>query len=377
MTDPRITAGLEQALELGEVGIQVAAYLGDELIVDAWAGVADREPDRAVDGDTLFCPFSVTKAVTATALHIQAERGLVEYQARVAEYWPEYAAHGKGETTVRDALTHRAGIPAMPDGVTPELMCDWDWMVEQTAALEPLFTPGRTNAYHSLIWGWIIGEIVCRTDPEGRDLGRFVEEEICQPLGIDDLYLGLPRSELPRVAPLITDDSPPPDTHPLAGTMPLAVHASAPVHNREDVMEACIPGAGAIMTARGGARMFAMIANGGELDGVRLLSEQRLRSLCVPRDDPYSPDARSGGLSWIGRGGYHLGGASPPANPLVGSGPYILHHPGAGGSIGWADLDAGLAAAICHNHMHGEWALETNPFQGIADAVRAVAADMA
>ena len=376
MTDPRITEALEQALALGEVGIQVAAYLDGELIVDAWAGVADRETGRAVGGDTLFCPFSVTKAVTATALHIQAERGLVHYGAPVAMYWPEYAANGKGATTVRDALSHRAGIPAMPEGTTPDLMCDWEWMVTQTAALEPLFTPGRTNAYHSLIWGWIIGEIVRRTDPADRPFGQFVQEEICEPLGIQDLYLGLPASQLPRVAPVITDDLPEPDPTLRGASMPVAVHPSAAVHNRPDVQQACIPGAGALMTAGAGARLFAMLANGGELDGVRLLSERRLRSLCVPRDDPYTVDAVLRTVSWVGQGGYHLGGESPPANPLVGTGAHILSHPGAGGSIGWADLDARLSAAICHNRMHGAWATPTNPFQVVADAVRAVAADV-
>jgi CubicO group peptidase (beta-lactamase class C family) len=188
--DDRLQSALNHAIGAGEMGIQAAAFLQDELIIDEWIGVADPTAGREVTGDTLFIPYSVTKAVVAVALHIQAERGLVEYEAPVTRYWKEYGANGKEKTTVRDALTHRAGVPQMPDNVTPELMCDWDWMVEQIAKFEPMYPPGTTNAYHCLVWGWIIGEVVRRTDPDRRDLGQFIRQEICEPLDIQDLYLG-------------------------------------------------------------------------------------------------------------------------------------------------------------------------------------------
>ena len=107
------------------IGIQVAAYLDEELVIDVWSGVTEQEGTRKVDGDTLFPVFSVTKAITATALHIQAERGLIDYDQPIARYWPEYGTNGKEKTTVRDALTHRAGVPQMPAGMTPEKICDW------------------------------------------------------------------------------------------------------------------------------------------------------------------------------------------------------------------------------------------------------------
>ena len=107
-----------------EIGVQVAAYLDGKLVIDAWGGLADPTTGRKVDGDTLFNTYSVTKAVAATALHIQADRGLIDYVAPVARYWPEYAANGKGRTTVRDVLTHRACVPQMPEAVTPQKMCD-------------------------------------------------------------------------------------------------------------------------------------------------------------------------------------------------------------------------------------------------------------
>src|SRR5262245_63540829 len=138
----------------GEIGLQVAAYVNGELVVDAWAGLADETTGRRVDGDTLFPVFSVTKAVTAVALHLQAERDLVDYAMPIAYYWPEFGAHGKDKATVYDALTHQLSVPIMPLGVTPELMCDWNWMVQRIADMRPLFEPGTKSAYMSYTWGW-------------------------------------------------------------------------------------------------------------------------------------------------------------------------------------------------------------------------------
>jgi CubicO group peptidase (beta-lactamase class C family) len=115
----------------GELGLQVAVYHEKDLLVDAWGGIADETTGRPVDGETLFPVFSVVKAVTATALHIQAERGLLAYDQPIARYWLEFAAEGKAHATIRDALSHRLGIPQMPADVTPELMSNYEWMVDQ------------------------------------------------------------------------------------------------------------------------------------------------------------------------------------------------------------------------------------------------------
>src|SRR5438270_60750 len=125
-----------------ELGVQVAAYLDGELVVDTWAGRADEASGRQVDGDTLFTVFSTTKGITATCIHMLAERGKLDYDAPIAKYWPEFAAHGKEKATVRDGLTHRVGIPQMPDGATPELISDWDAITSAIAELEPVWEPG-------------------------------------------------------------------------------------------------------------------------------------------------------------------------------------------------------------------------------------------
>jgi CubicO group peptidase (beta-lactamase class C family) len=198
---------IQQAIETsirdhGELGLQVAVYRAGELVVDAWGGIADETTGRLVDHDTLFPVFSVVKGVTALALHIQAERGLIDYDQTIAHYWPEFAAAGKERATIRDALSHRLGIPQMPDGVTPELMADYDRMVDQLARMPPRFVPGTDNAYMCYTFGWVIAECVRRTDPNKRPFGTFVQDEICAPLGITDLWLGIPEHVSPRVARL-------------------------------------------------------------------------------------------------------------------------------------------------------------------------------
>ncbi len=376
--DERVEAALEHALSLGEVGVQVAAYLGEELIVDAGAGSVERGGEP-VGTSSLFSVFSVTKGIVATCLHLLAERGEIAYDELVSAYWPEYGRRGKEATTVADVLAHRAGIPQMPPGVTPEKMCDWDWMIAGIEDAEPRFAPGTTNAYHELVWGWIAGELIRRADPANRPVERFLAEELCGPLGIDSLFLGVPDSELGRVAPVICDWSPQPGANPLFDeSMPLAVFPGPDVHNRRDVRQGVHPGAGVIMNARSGARLFSLLANRGSLAGRRYLSAERIASFAAPRPDAETVDRVMGWVAWVGIGGYWLGGESPPAYPLLGPNPHVLAHPGIGGSIAWADPDLGLSVSICHNWMQpdpvqGSADPAVNPFLELAAAVRAVA----
>ena len=359
--------------ERGEIGLQVAAYLDSKLVIDTWGGLADETTGRKVDGDTLFPVFSNIKAVTAVALHKQAERGLVDYSTPVAHYWPEFGKHGKDKGTVYDALTHRIGVPLMPLGVTPELMCDWDWMVERIADMHPLFEPGTRSGYMAYTFGWVVGEVVRRTDPKHRPFGRFIQEEICQPLSIDSLWAGIPSEVEPRVAKL-TDLPPippgapgmPPDSLRPRATPPEVATTQA-VFGRADVRRACIPGAQGIMNARSQARFYAMLANGGELDGVRLLSEDRVRWFNVPR--PPSDYDQVSGVPHNGTiAGFHFAG-SPGMGPM-GNSSRAFGHNGAGGSLGWADPEHRLAVAIHHNRMLAHSPPEESPLTPIGEAIR-------
>ena len=375
-TDPRIEEALRIALDRGEIGVQVAVYAGTELIAEGWAGVADLGSGRPVDASTLFPVFSVTKAITATALQIQIDRGLVDPDQPVAAYWPEFAQNGKAAITVEQILTHQSGLPQMPEGATPERLCDWEWTAGRIAELAPMFEPGTRNAYAAYSFGWLVGELVRRTDPKRRDFGQFVREEIAAPLGITDLWIGAPKSELARGALLVSDipeKRPATETELSRAAKPDRGERDDVLYNRDNIRMACLPGGGAIVNARSVARFFAMLANHGELDGVRLLSEEQLRYCTTPRDNAERPDeVLYGGniVMLMGKGGFWLDGT------VFGGGPGVLCHAGLGGSAGFADLDSGLAVSICHNRLFSGFKATSadHPFVPLARAVREVAA---
>ncbi|QSZ55583.1 serine hydrolase domain-containing protein [Paenarthrobacter ureafaciens] len=283
LTDPRIEAAIDEALNSTEVGLQVAAYLDGELIVDTFGGIADPDTGREVDSESLFFPFSVTKGVTSTALHVQAEKGLIDYDAPIVDYWPEWGQHGKEKITVRNVLTHQSGVPWMPEGVTPELKADWNWMIHGFEQMEPAYPIG-TNCYHALGWGWIIAEIVQRTDPKGRPFDQVVKEELLAPIGATDLFFGLPPEEDHRLARIVGGEIPESTPYPLFFRgMPHEVHPSAHVFNQEITRRTVDPGAGSITNARSMAAHWALLANKGEINGVRLLSAERVEAFLTPR----------------------------------------------------------------------------------------------
>jgi len=369
LSTPRLDQALELALERGENGLQVSAYVDGELVADTWAGTADPGRTVPVDGETIFPIFSVSKSITATALHIQARRGLVDYEEPLATYWPAYGVNGKEWITVRQVLSHRAGVPQMPDGVTPELMIDWDWMTARLAEMEPVVSPGTRNTYLSMTFGWLVGEVVRRTDPQGRPFAEFVREEICEPLGMDSYFLGVPESERGRIATLEIAQMPAPLP---AGTLvkratPESVRLLPPAYNRDDVHGGVIPAVGAIADAHSLARFYAMIAGEGALDGVRLLDPAQLQSFLEPRPEFEEFDETYGKVMPVGTSGFWV------RAPEVGPEPShrVLAHPGAGSTIAWADLDTGLSGAITHNRMFS--ALDPAPFVPIGEALRALA----
>ena len=355
-----------------EIGVQVAAWRGEEQIVDAWAGMADPATGRAVNGDTLFNVFSVSKAVTAVALHIQAERGLVDYDAPVAAYWPDFGAAGKGDVTVRQVLAHVSGVYRMPPDVTPELITNWDWVTRRIAEMPADYPAGSRSSYQSLTFGWMIGEVVRRTDPRRRPFGQFVREEIAEPLGASDLWLGIPDQVEPRIAKL--DDVAvyvAPDGNAMREANPIQVDLMPDPFERPYMRRACIPAVGGIFNARSAARFWAMLANGGTLGGIRLLSADRVASFAAPR--PHFDDADPvffGMKVPIAWSGFWLGGAdSPPVSAPRNM--RALCHPGMGGSIGWADPDSGLAVAFCHNRMFDTIDIAEDSRTMIGDAIRA------
>ena len=367
-----VQAAVDAAIaDKGEIGIQVAAYLRGDLVIDCWAGVADRETGRPVDGDTLFNVFSVTKAVASTAVHIQTEKGLLDYDRPIADYWPEFAQNGKQGITVRDALNHHTGTPQMPPGTTPETICDWDFIASGIAALTPIL-PRDKPAYQAMSFGWVLGEIVRRTDPAHRDFRDFIREEISEPLGIDDLWVGIDDAVAPRIATLYDENSSAafPDETFFARALPNNVRLIPEVFERPAVRRACIAGVGGIFNARSEARFWAMLANGGELDGVRLLSRERIDAACLPRPGNDPDPVYFNAPMPLSQGGFWM---HSETTPLVypAKGARTICVPGAGGSLGWADPDSGLAVAFCHNRMMRPKTPDDHPLTAIADTIRA------
>ena len=173
----------------------------------------------------------------------------------------------------------------MPADVTPERLGDWEWITDRLAALEPLFSPGTTNAYHSMSFGWILGEVVCRTDPKQRRFGRFVQEEICEPVGAESFWFGVPADAATRVAELSFPEQPPapPPDALVSLCVPPQVSLAPTVFNRSDVQSGAQPAVGGVGNARSLARIFSVLANGGAFAGARLLSPARVDGLFEPR----------------------------------------------------------------------------------------------
>ena len=352
---------MDRLLERGEVGLQVAAYHRGELVLEAQAGET-RAGGSPVDPGTIFWVASAGKVSTATALHVQVERGLLSYDQTIASVWPEFGAAGKESFTVRDALTHRVGLPDLPEDATGELLGDWDWMTGRLARTAPAADPVTRTTYHPRTWGYLVGEIVRRSDPAHRALDEFIHEEVHAPLGVTEVWHRLPAEVHDRVAVVkgdILND----------GAVRMTVHEDDEVNTPE--YRDLVDPSGGWMTARGGARLWALYAQGGELDGVRLLPADRVRSFLRPR----AGDPAGGGLvgpwAFIGQGELMLGGAAPAHADVLGFGDRVLWHPGAGGALGYADLDAQLAVMICHNELFDIRAMAEHPFAPIVRAVQA------
>jgi CubicO group peptidase (beta-lactamase class C family) len=275
----QVQQAIDQLVESGaERGLQVAVYRHGEQVVDAVAGIADPSTGRQVTSDTLFFSYSIGKGVAATVVHVLAERGVLDYDTRIVELWPEFGAHGKDKATVRHALSQSVGVPGLPSGLTVEDLTDWEKMCAIIASSEPWWEPGTKIGYHAVTWGYIVGEIIRRVS--GKPIPRALREEVAEPLGVaDELLFAVPASEQDRLA--VLEDAP--GSEEMFGELPpdspilkLGPDLTAEHANRADVRGANIL-AGGTVTARAVARMYAALL--GEVDGVRLISPERLREV--------------------------------------------------------------------------------------------------
>jgi CubicO group peptidase (beta-lactamase class C family) len=338
-----------------ERGVQVAVYHRGELVVDAVAGLADAATGRPVTSGTPFHNFSIGKGATASVAHVLAERGVFGYDTPVVDVWPEFGAYGKHGVTVRHVLAHTAGVPAVPPDTTAEDLCDWEAMCAAIADARPWWPPGTRVGYHSWTFGYLVGEVVRRAT--GTPISQVLREEVTGRLGVaDELFLGVPRSQQHRLARL-EDAQPMPAPPPTI--MPAAAAPGAALGNRPDVLAAAIPAA-ATTSARAIARMYAALL--GDVDGVRLISPQRLRQVTAVAAS--GKDEIFGNPSVWGLG-YAIGrlGTTPEETPTV------FGMAGAGGSYAYADTATGVAFALTKNRFTADFATATRISQLVTDAL--------
>ena len=278
--------------ERGEIGASVSITIEGERVVDLWGGSADPVSQKPWREDTLTLVWSATKGATALCAHMLVSRGLLDLEAPVAHYWPEFAQAGKENIPVKMLLNHQAGLAALRTPVPPGAFADWNLMVDLLAKEEPWWRPGSMHGYHGFTFGWLVGEVVRRVS--GKSLGTFFHEEVAQPLGLD-FWIGLPEEHESRVAAVIP--APPPDPgrpmSPMMAAMvdPLALQTLVMFNTGGHMMPnaeggfgfnlrasraAEIGAAGGITNARSLAGMYAPLANGGSLNGVTLVDRDSL-----------------------------------------------------------------------------------------------------
>src|SRR4051812_1845278 len=334
--------------ERADVGAAVCVYVDGHPVVDLWGGVADPVAGSPWQQETIVCVFSSTKGVTAIGANLAIQRGLLDPDAPVASYWPEFGANGKDSITVRQVLSHQAGLPLVDGEFSLEEALDWVPMVEALAAQAPLWDPGSRHGYHMRTYGWLVGELLRRAT--GRSPGTYLREEVTGPLGVD-FWVGLPESEEPRVARLVPPETTPRDALASFGGSLLLTRVLANPGGHFDYNEmwntralhaAELPSSNGIGDARGLARLYASCIGNG-VDGKRTLKDETIEAATTVHSK--GPDAVIMIESCFGLG-FMLGRSFGAANPAPAFG-----HAGAGGSLAFADPSSGMAFAYVMNDL--------------------------
>jgi CubicO group peptidase (beta-lactamase class C family) len=361
----------------GDVGAAFCLYVKGRKVVDIWGGVADAKTEREWDEDTLALVYSTSKGVSAICAHLLAQRGQLDLDAPVVDYWPEYGQAGKSQTSVRWLLSHRAGLPAIDRHLTPGEALAWDPAVEALAEQAPVWEPGTKHGYHALTYGWLVGEVIRRAT--GNSLGEVLAKEVSGPLGLD-LWIGLPEIEEPRVCRLIPVEparlSPeelsalPPERlqmlQAMASPDSLAMRAlnvtDPPFNfNSREVHAGELPAANAITTARALAKLYASTVS--DVDGIRLLEPGTVED--ATHEQAYGPDQVLLQETRFGSGFF----LPSPFSPLMGL--RSFGHAGAGGSLGFADPERGVGFGYVMNKMQQNLSGDPRTADLIAAAKRA------
>jgi len=344
----------------GELGGACCAYHRGEKVVDLWGGFRNRQTEEPWERDTMVVVHSATKGLAAMTLALAHSRGWLDYEARVATYWPEFAQQGKEKITVRQLLAHQAGLFAFDEPVDRSVVADLDRLAVVLARQKPAWESGTRQAYHALTLGFYEGELMRRVDPRHRSLGEFFRDEIAYPLG-EDIYIRVPE-EIPnaRLATL----SPPSRLRMLTGFplrftleamnrhsniyRALVTNPGSAVYQDEQRVYARnfeVPSGGGVGTARGIAHAYGAFAAGGRELGLR---QETLDLLAAPATRPtygfYDECMKADGIQ------FSLGFMKSTPIWRFGSA-RSFGSPGAGGSLGFADPEVGVGYAYVTSQM--------------------------
>jgi CubicO group peptidase (beta-lactamase class C family) len=364
----RVSPGFEAVREVfadnfarrGELGGACCAYYRGEKVVDLWGGIRNKQTGEPWEQDTMVIVYSATKGLAAMTLAIAHSRGWLDYEERVSTYWPEFAQHGKEKITVRHLLAHQAGLFAFDEPVDRRLVADLDRLAVVLARQKPTWEPGVRQAYHAISLGFYEGELLRRVDPRHRSLGQFFQDEVATPLG-ESVYIRLP-GEIPnsRLATMAT----PSPIQMLVGFRPFRLmlvgmnHRSnlyralvtnpgfAIAHDEHRVYSRNleVPSGGAVGTARGIAHAYGVFAAGGTELGLGQRTLDLLAAPAIPPTRGFHDECLKGEVQ------FSLGFMKPCENWRFGSA-RSFGSPGSGGSLGFADPDAGIGYAYVTSQM--------------------------
>lgn len=368
-------AFVENFEKRGEVGAGVSITLEGKTVVDLWGG-RKAQGGPAWERDTACVVFSCTKGASAFCAHMAADRGLLDLDAKVAKYWPEFASNGKEAALVSMMLDHSVGVPGLREELKQGAYYDYDYMVARLAAEAPFWKPGTRNGYHGVTSAWTVGEMVRRST--GKRMGVFLAEEIVKPLGIE-FWMGLPEEFESRIAPVIPY---PPDAKAASSRIALAMMADpmGPTGrfmlngggfnpNSREARAAEIGSATGVSNGRGLAGLYAPLANGGSLNGKRFVGADTLTRMASPSVATHEdatlmiPTRFSLGFmkSMDNRKLENAENCSAILSEAA------FGHVGAGGSLGFADPDARLSFGYAMNKM-GLGILLNDSGQNLVDA---------
>ena len=363
----------EKSLEDGfELGGAICLEVKGEKVLDLWGGHKDQDRTEAWEENTIVNVFSTTKGIAAICLLQLIEKGLIDIEKPVSNYWPEFSQNGKEDIPVKYLFCHKSGLCGVREPLETGAFSDWDLICNQLAKQEPLWEPGSAHGYHAITYGHLVGELLKRVD--GRTIGTYFKEEIAEPLDLD-FWIGLPDSEFDRVSDIYpSKPSPLQFLFPLLAKLPRFLlpgptkflvdfgDTSKPVGaafnnppiasnngmeaNTKKWRNAEIPAANGHGTARSIAKLYGVLANGGSLDGLHILSPDTIEMARTTQSD--GKDLVLGGMHTRFGLGFMLG----TKNVSMGPNSEAFGHGGAGGSLGFADPDNNISLGFVMNQMH-------------------------